>query len=169
VTQASATVHQIDNCHSGGVFVGHRTVHQIDKLSRLPNIDGILGLQFENIVLKNRLAVFRQLHIDPNDVLYDNPFFQRKTLRNKGCQIDYLIQTRQKTLYVCEIKFSKKAVPPGVVFEVKEKIEKISLPRHMSYQPVLIHAGAIADSIAEEGHFAAVIDIADLMVPAETS
>jgi hypothetical protein len=44
-------------------------------LSRLPNIDGILGLQFENIVLKNRLAIFERLHIDPNDVLYDNPFF----------------------------------------------------------------------------------------------
>ena len=47
-------------------------------LSRLPNIDGILGLQFENIVLKNRLAIFERLHIDPNDVLYDNPFFQQK-------------------------------------------------------------------------------------------
>jgi uncharacterized protein len=138
-------------------------------LSRLPNIDGILGLQFENVVLKNRLAVFRQLHLDPNDVLYDNPFFQRKTLRSKGCQIDYLIQTRQKTLYVCEIKFSKNTVPPAVVSEVKEKIARISLPRHMSYQPVLIHAGAIADGIAEEEYFAATIDFGELMGSAETS
>ena len=132
-------------------------------LSRLPNIDGILGLQFENTVLKNRLAIFGQLHIDPNDVLFDNPFFQRKTLRHKGCQIDYLIQTRQKALYVCEIKFSKNVVPTTVVSEVKEKIARISLPRHMSYHPVLIHAGAIADGIAEEEYFAAVIDFADLI------
>jgi hypothetical protein len=47
--------------------------------------------------VKNRLAIFERLHIDPNDVLYDNPFFQRKTLRHAGCQIDYLIQIRQKT------------------------------------------------------------------------
>jgi hypothetical protein len=26
------------------------------------------------------------------------PYFQRKTLRHAGCQIDYLIQIRQKTL-----------------------------------------------------------------------
>jgi uncharacterized protein len=138
-------------------------------LLRLPNIDGILGLQFENMVLKNRLAIFRQLHIDPNDVLFDNPFFQRKTLRNKGCQIDYLIQTRQKALYVCEIKFSKNVVPAGVVSEVKEKIARISLPRHVSYLPVLIHAGAIADSIVEEEYFAAVIDFADLINSTEVS
>jgi hypothetical protein len=69
---------------------------------------------------------------------------------------------------VCEIKFSKNAVPPAVVSEVKEKIARISLPRHMSYQPVLIHTGAIADRIAEEGYFASMIDFRDLMVPAET-
>jgi uncharacterized protein len=138
-------------------------------LFRLPNIDGILGLQFENIVLKNRLAIFERLHIDPNDVLYDNPFFQRKTLRHAGCQIDYLIQIQQKTLYVCEIKFSKNAVPPTVISDVQEKIARLSMPRHMSYRPVLIHAGAIAESIAEQEYFASVIDFGALMTSADTS
>lgn len=132
-------------------------------LSKLPNIDGILGLQFENLVLKNRGAVFQRLHIDANDIVYDNPFFQRKTQRNQGCQIDYLIQTRQRTLYVCEIKFSRNAVPSAVVAEVKEKIARLSLPRHMSYQPVLIHAGAVAESIAEQEYFAAMIDFGELL------
>jgi hypothetical protein len=133
----------------------------------LPNIDGILGLQFENIVLKNRLAIFERLHIDPNDVLYDNPFFQRKTLRHAGCQIDYLIQIRQKTLYVCEIKFSKNAVPPTVISDVQKKIARLSVPRHMSYRPVLIHAGAIAESIAEQEYFSSVIDFGELMTSAD--
>ncbi len=132
-------------------------------LLRLPNIDGILGLQFENIVLKNRLGVFQRLHIDPNDVVYDNPFFQRKTRRAKGCQIDYLIQTRQKILYICEVKFSKNILAPGVIEEVKQKIARINLPRHMSYQPVLIHAGAISDAISDEDYFAATIDFSDLL------
>jgi hypothetical protein len=134
-------------------------------LSRLPNIDGILGLQFENIVLKNRLAIFERLHIDPNEVLYDNPFFQQTTLRHAGCQIDYLIQIRQKTLYVCEIKFSKNVVPLTVISEVQEKIARLSMPRHMSYRPVLIHAGAIAESIPEQEYFASVIDFGELMAP----
>jgi hypothetical protein len=132
-------------------------------LSKLPNIDSILALQFENIVLRNRLAVFQKLHIDPNDVLYDNPFFQRPTLRHKGCQIDYLIQTRQNTLYVCEIKFSKNAVPSAVVSEVQEKIARIAMPRRVSYRPVLIHAGSVADSILASEYFSTIIDFGELL------
>jgi uncharacterized protein len=141
--------------------------HRIERgtLSKLPNVDSILGLQFENVVLKNRLVVYERLHIDPNDILYDNPFFQRKTLRTKGCQIDYLIQTRQNILYICEIKFTKNTVPPSVANEVQEKVSRMQIPRHMSYQPVLIHAGKIADSIAEDGYFAATIDFGELISP----
>ena len=143
----------------------HRRIER-GTLSRLPNIDGILGLQFENIVLKNRLALFERLHIDPNDVLYDNPFFQRKTLRQAGCQIDYLIQVRQKTLYVCEIKFSRNALAPSVISEVQAKIQRLSMPRHMSYRPVLLHAGAIAESIAEQDYFSSVIDFGEMLTSA---
>jgi hypothetical protein len=132
-------------------------------LQRPPNIDGILGLQFENIVLRNRSSIFRRLRIDPNDVAYDNPFFQRRTRRSPGCQIDYLIQTRQRNLYVCEIKFSRNTVPPSVIGEMKEKIDRLSLPRHTSYHPVLIHAGALAESIADQDYFAATIDFADML------
>jgi len=71
-------------------------------------------------------------------------------LRHAGCHIDYLIQIRQKTLYVCEIKFSKNAVPLAVVSDVQEKVARLSMPRHMSYRPVLIHAGPIAESIREQ-------------------
>jgi hypothetical protein len=39
----------------------------------------------------------------------------------------------------------------------------------MSYQPVLIHAGAIAESIAEHEYFVSVIDFAELMASADTS
>lgn len=46
-----------------------------------------------------------KLGIKSEDILCDNPYFQRGTLKRQGCQIDYLIQTKYKTLYVCEIKF----------------------------------------------------------------
>jgi hypothetical protein len=55
-----------------------------------------------------------------------------------------------------------------VISEVQEKIARLSMPRHMSYRPVLIHAGAIAESIAEQEYFASVIDFGDLMA-ADTS
>jgi hypothetical protein len=138
--------------------------HQVEKgsVAKLPNIDGILGLQFENLVLKNREAIFQRLRIDPNDVLVDNPYFQRKTLRNAGCQIDYLIQTRQKILYLCEIKFSKNSIPTAVVAEMRQKLARIQFPRNMSFQPVLIHAGSSTEAITDQEYFSAVIDIGEL-------
>jgi uncharacterized protein len=132
-------------------------------LSRLPNIDAILGLQFENIVLKNRHFVLERLGVDPNDVVYDNPFFQRKTQRQRGCQIDYLIQTRNKTLYVCEIKFSRNTIPSTVAHEVQEKVARLQIPRNMSYRPVLIYAGEISSGLEEGDLFAATIDFGQLL------
>jgi len=96
-------------------------------------------------------------------------FFQRKTLRHAGCQIDYLIQIRQNTLYVCEIKFSKNVLPLAVISDVQEKIARLSMPRHMSYRPVLIHAGAIAEGIAEQEYFASMIDFGELIISADTA
>jgi hypothetical protein len=90
-------------------------------LSRLPTIDSVLGLQFENVVLQNRHSLFQLLGIDPNDIIYDNPYFQRRTQRQRGCPIDYLIQTRDRTLHICEIKFSRNPVPAGVAGEVAKK------------------------------------------------
>lgn len=132
-------------------------------LSRPPNIDAILGLQFENVVLRNRHSIFQILGIDPNDVVYDNPFFQRKTQRQRGCQIDYLIQTRHKTLYVCEIKFSRNTIPSTVTHEVREKIARLQLPRNMSYRPILIFAGEISRELEDGEFFAANIDFGQFL------
>lgn len=120
-------------------------------ISKLPNMDAILGLQFENIVLQNRLSIFDRLGIDPDEVVYDNPYVQRKTQRQRGCQIDYLIQMRRKTLYVCEIKFCQNAVPASVVEELEEKVARLSMPRRTTWRPVLIHTGALSPAIEEAG------------------
>lgn len=132
-------------------------------LTRLPNIDSILGLQFENIVLQNRHSLFKLLGIDANDIINDNPFFQRKTQRRRGCQIDYLIQTRHNTLYVCEVKFSKDPIHVGVTREVQEKLRRLQIPRGMSYRPVLIHAGQLSSALEADGFFSATINLAQLL------
>lgn len=132
-------------------------------LSRLPNIDSILGLQFENLVLKNRHCVFQRLGIDPNDVIYDNPYFQRQTQRKRGCQIDYLIQARDRTLYVCEIKFSKSAVPASVITAMTEKISRLAIPRNVSYRPVLIYAGTLSPALEDSDYFTTKIDFGDFL------
>lgn len=133
-------------------------VFQFKSLSNLPGWSAIMGLQFENLVLNNRHFIFHSLGIFSEDIVIENPFFQNKTTRTKGCQIDYLIQTRQHVLYVCEIKFSKNLVGRKVIDEMSEKIARLSLPKGMSCLPVLIHVNGVCESVEDAGYFAKIID-----------
>jgi hypothetical protein len=133
------------------------------SLGNLPAWDSIMGLQFENLVLANRKLLWKHLPLSPGDILNDNPFFQRKTVRTKGCQIDYLIQTRYNNLFVCEIKFSKNTIKSDVIDEVKEKISRLSLPRGFSCWPVLIHVNGVSDAVSDSGYFSHIIDFSSLL------
>ena len=133
----------------------------------IPQWNGIMGLQFENLVLNQRQACYPMLGIDPSDIVTDNPFFQRPTKAAKGCQIDLLIQTRFNTLYLCEIKFSKEPVGTSVISEVKEKMKRISLPRGFSIRPVIFHVNGVHDAVREAEFFSHIIDFSQLLVPRE--
>jgi hypothetical protein len=133
------------------------------SLKNLPAWDSIMGLQFENLVVANRKLVWKQLPFSPDDIVNDNPFFQRKTKRRKGCQIDYLIQTRYNNLFICEIKFSRNLIGSEVIEEVKEKIARISLPRGFSCFPVLIHVNGVSDPVIESDYFSQIIDFSSLL------
>jgi len=50
-----------------------------DEMTRPPAWDTIMGLQFENLVLNNRKIIKKILNLLPNDVVTDNPYFQRQT------------------------------------------------------------------------------------------
>ena len=132
-------------------------------LTSLPKWKTIMGLQFENLVLSNRPDILQALNLNPNDVVANNPFFQRKTLRQRGCQIDYMIQTKFETLFVCEIKFSRNEIGSKVINEVREKISRISLPKNMLCRPVLIHANGVSKGVEQSGYFAKIIDFRDLL------
>lgn len=133
------------------------------SLSTLPGWDSILGLQFENLVLANRTAVQKLLHIRPEEIIYDNPYFQRKTTKRSGCQIDYLIQTKFNCLYVCEIKFSRDPIGADIVQEMKDKIDALDVPANFSYRPVLIHVNGVHDSVIAGEYFAEIIDLSSLL------
>lgn len=121
-------------------------IYEIDEgkyinivLESLPGWKSVLGLQFENLVLNNRDLILKSLNINPEEIVADDPYFQRSTIQHKGCQIDYLIQTKTKTLYACEIKFTKKTNSLEIINQMKEKMIALSLPRGFSVVPVLIH------------------------------
>lgn len=117
-----------------------------------------MGLQFENLVLKNRKKVWEQLGIKAGDIVVDNPYFQRQTTTKRGCQIDYLIQTRFNTLFACEIKFSVDPIRTEVIDEVKNKLACLVLPKRFSCWPVLIHVNGANDGVRDSGYFSEIID-----------
>lgn len=129
----------------------------------LASWESIMGLQFENLVLNNRKSIKEIIGIQPHEIIYDNPFFQHKTKRHMGCQIDYLIQTKFNTLYICEIKFSKKPVAFDVIQEVEEKIHRLQTPKYFTCRPVLIHVNGVEEKVQEAGYFSKIIDFSECL------
>ncbi len=132
------------------------------SLSSLPGWVSIIGLQIENLVLNNRKKIQSLLGIYSDEIVNDGPFFQRKTERQNGCQIDYLIQAKFGVLYLCEIKFAFKGIGSSVINEVQEKINRLVMPKNFSVKPILIHIGDVYDEVLESNYFAKIINMAEL-------
>lgn len=138
---------------------------QDSPLHTIPGWDSIMGLQVENLILNNRRLIWKKLRINPTDIVTDNPYFQRKTNLYKGCQIDYLIQTRYNLFFICEIKFSRNEIGSGITQEVRSKIDKLKIARGYAHTPVLIHINGVSDNVINEDYFSHIIDINDLLEP----
>ena len=139
-----------------------KELFQYRPLSTFPGWDSIMGLQFENLVIQNRWKLYQILKISPHEIIQEGPYFQRKTTKLPGCQIDYLIQTKYNSFTVCEIRFSTKRIGPSVVQEVQNKINALSLPKTISCRPVLIHINGVEDSLIGEEYFASIVDFSEL-------
>lgn len=138
-----------------------KKIFESKSLLNLLGFESIMGLQFENLVLNHLKEVFKILKIDIQDVIMAGPFFQRRTKRQKGCQIDLLIQTRYNNLYLCEIKFCNSQIKKQIIADVQTKIDKLLLPRGYSIRPILIHVNGVVDSVLESDFFSQIIDFSD--------
>jgi uncharacterized protein len=141
-----------------------RNAFAFKSLTTLPEWNSIMGLQCENLVLHNRQQLRQLLKIPPEDIICENPFFQKSTSRMPGCQIDYLIQTKFGTLYICEIKFSKSPIGSSVIQEMESKLKAISLPRGFSLRPILIHVNGVTEEVMDSDYFAAIVDLGQLLI-----
>lgn len=133
------------------------------SLYELENWHSISGLQFKNLVLHNRAIIKEILGLSQSSVVSDNPFFQNKTTKQPGCQIDYLIQAKFNGLYICEIKFSKNLIELSIIDEMKNKIKNLKTPKGFSIRSVLIHANGVHDSVIESRYFANIIDLGEYL------
>ena len=132
-------------------------------LSHLPGFDAHIGLQLEQLLLQNRSLILKAMGISVSDVVSDGPYRQSKTTTQQGCQIDYLLQTFTKNLFVCEFKFKRRELGIGIIDEMKEKIKALKVPRGFATVPVLFHIGGVSSSVATDGYFYRIIDITDFL------
>ncbi|MDF1760352.1 MAG: ATP-binding protein [Coxiellaceae bacterium] len=133
------------------------------SITALPGWATIMGFQIENLVLNNMNQINSLLGIYPDEIINEGPFFQTKTDRQKGCQIDYLVHTKNGVLYLCEIKFSFKGIRSNVITEVKEKINRLSLPRNFSIKPILLHVGDVYEEVFSSNYFSKIVDVTHLL------
>jgi len=127
----------------------------------------ILGYQFENLVLANSHRIQQILGIDAADIVCHGPYFQTETASRKGCQIDYLIQTKYNNLIIIEIKFKDDAIDSSVITEVQEKIARLEKPKGYSCRAVLIHVNGVSRSVVEKGFFSHIIDFSELILASQ--
>lgn len=132
-------------------------------LSQLPGFESHMGLQLEYLLLQNRPLLLQSMGIAAADVVCDGPYRQVKTTKFPGCQIDYLVQTRTNTLFVCEFKFKQRELGVDIIDSMQQKINALALPRGFAAVPVLFHSGGVSATVDTAEYFYRIIDIADFL------
>lgn len=132
-------------------------------ISTIPGLNEHMGLQLESLLLQNRPLLLKALGITPIDIVRSGPYRQQASTTQKGCQIDYLIQTTTNTLFVCEFKFRKREISSDIIQEMQDKISALKVPRGFSAVPVLFHLGGVSSAVATKSYFYRIIDIGDFL------
>ena len=133
------------------------------SLNSLLGWSAIMSLQIENLVLSNRKKIKTLLGVMPDEVICDNPYLQRGTKRKKGCQVDYMIQTKFDNFYLCEVKYTRSIIRWNIIDEMEEKIKSLCVPKRSSIRTVLIHLGDLHDEVLDANYFSHIINIEALM------
>lgn len=120
-------------------------------LEALPAWDTLMGLQFESLILSNLGTLLEKTGLADVPLLNAGPYVQAQTQRKAGCQIDLLLRTKQ-SLYVFEVKFRGR-IERSVVAEVRQKIERLKVPRGLSVRAGLIYQGELDPEIADADFF----------------
>ena len=94
--------------------------------------------------------------------MFAGGYYQTANKRRQGCQIDLMIQTKNR-VYVCECKLYSGEVPRNIVNEIQSKIDKLVAARGVSFHPVLIHANMVNKSVEDNDYFDHIIDMQDAL------
>jgi hypothetical protein len=107
--------------------------------------------------------LLEKLGISPVDIVRSGPYRQTTTTTQQGCQIDYLIQTKTNSLFVCEFKFKRREINSEIITEMQEKISRLKTPKGFAKVAVLFHLSGVSDSVATSHYFYRIVDIVDFL------
>ena len=128
------------------------------SLEDLSGWDGMMGLQFENLVRGNVRALLPLIGFGNSVVTSIAPYFKAGSSKGDGFQIDLLVQTKSS---VCVVEIKRQTrILASVENDVREKVRRLALPRSRSVRTALVYEGRLAPEIAENAYF-------DFLVPAE--
>lgn len=133
------------------------------NLQSLPGFETHLGMQLEYLLLQNRPLILKAIGVRGADIVSDGPYRQTKTSTQKGCQIDYLVQTATKNLFICEFKFKRREISSDIISEMQDKVSRLKVPRGFASISVLFHLSGVAEAVATSSYFYRVIDIVDFL------
>jgi AAA+ ATPase superfamily predicted ATPase len=133
------------------------------SIYEIPGFDAHIGLQLEQLLIQNRVLIQQKLGISPMDIVRAGPYRQSKTSTQKGCQIDYLIQTKTNSLYICEFKFKRREINSEIINEMETKIGALKVPKGFARIPVLFHLSGVTESVAISPYFYRIVDIIDFL------
>ncbi len=132
------------------------------SMDSLPGWISLMGLQFENLVLGNLATVFGKVGLANVPILNAGPYCRRPAQSRKGCQVDLLIRTRQ-SLYVFEVKF-RRQIDKAILSEVRQKVERLKVPRSLSVRTGLIFQGELHPEIQPSDYFDFLLPFENLLV-----
>ncbi len=136
---------------------------EVSSLASLPGWNTKMGLHVENLLLNNRKDILKVFNLTYQDIVADNPYIQRTSSGERGCQIDYLIQTHHKNLFICEFKFNKNSMGSEIITEIQEKIERFAPHSGFGVFPILFHLGDISQIVRDKKYIYKIINIADFL------
>lgn len=164
-TLSSKYVLSIGDCYTAFYFRAVDKYKATIKLApKVPqHLPSIIGLQFENLVYNNATEVIKALGIRIEDVVFQGAHYQSQTQKTQGCQIDYLIHTRQNTVYVCELKFYAGEIGVEVIDEMEQKLQRLVQSKGVSFRPVLIHVNKVSERVVLSEYFDSILDLGSLL------
>ncbi len=133
------------------------------QLSTMPGFETHMGLQLEALLLQNRPLLLQKLGISPVDIVRSGPYRQTKTTTQQGCQIDYLVQSKTNSLFICEFKFKKREISSDIITDCHEKISRLKTPKGFAKVAALFHLSGVTSTVATNPYFYRIVDIADFL------